>query len=1058
MNQPSLPTEEITLSVIVPCYNGGRYLSEALASLDGIQGVSYEVIIINDGSTEPETLKIIAKLDKDKYTVINQENQGLPKTRNIGIRASRGRYILPLDDDNLITAEYVYKSLAFLDSHPEYGIVYSDRKDFGLVNKIAVLPDFSIDRLISKNYIDACAIYRREVWEICNGYDENLFAFEDWEFWLNAYSRGVKFHHLPEALFYYRFKGTDASLNVQGHNDQNFAGLLSYIYAKYPLIVRNTLENSSLLEQNDDYQREIRQLTATISNMERSLTWRLLIKLDKSLDQLLGTDTAGRKNYQQIIAWLQTTSLESLATGNFNNLTELIKRAWRNIRLLSDKLRFKALPENYKIRLLILGPEQYPAVYIYRCLNLKEQLNLAGYHFIDCHYYNHLPGASDLNNYDLIILHRPDPNPAFDAWFRLCLKLNKTMIFATDDLISDHKIEAYLELEKRLTPADLAGCHNYIDAIKKIISQCHGLIVATPYLGQAMKEFNLPIFILPNRINKKHLKITRELLEIKNTQPSNNNVIIGYFSGTRFDHDHDFEIILEPLAKILDKHKNVIIRIVGYLKINQQFLNKYSSRLEFIGFAPFYGLPALVADTNINIAPLADNPQKRAKSPAKVFEAGLVGVPTVASNLETYALVINNGQDGYLCDDNDNWFKALDELIANVEKRRKIAESARQKTIISHLTNTNLAEVKIIFETIGKIKPYQKKKILFINHQESRTGAPVLLKMLIDKLSASIEFDCHVLSLDLTDDSWTYPFLFRLNDLPGSSKIEKVNGLAELLKPDLVFANTVMSIETALSFKCPKIILLHEFKSLYANYYNLKKLKEFNKVLALNYGAVKLLEQYGIKAEKISQYIELDLPAINPVIIKDSFICIGSVLYRKGLDRFIRLAQKMPAQNFIWVGNTNHVKINGNFIEYDEINFVSDDYKPGEKLTGVIRRLTIPTNVTFAGLEKETAIIADWLPKAKVLLILSYDDPYPLVASYAKMLNVNVVNLKEAGDSYQLADQNDLVLDKYDEEKIIAYLNDLQPNKTIINRALQEVIRANYREYLKIIKDILAIK
>jgi len=197
---------EPRLSVIIPCFDHGEFLVEAVASVERCVEEPRELIIINDGSKEPRTLEVLELLRQVGYRVVDQENSGLGAARNRGIDLARSPYVLPLDADNRLRSGFVTAALAVLDTQPEVGVVYGDRYDFGLRNGAVDVPPFEADSLLPFNYIDACALLRKEVWSACGGYDPTLPAWEDWELWIGAAERGWQFQHLPGEAFDYRVR------------------------------------------------------------------------------------------------------------------------------------------------------------------------------------------------------------------------------------------------------------------------------------------------------------------------------------------------------------------------------------------------------------------------------------------------------------------------------------------------------------------------------------------------------------------------------------------------------------------------------------------------------------------------------------------------------------------------------------------------------------------------------------------------------------------------------------------------------------------------------------
>jgi len=200
------PADSVDLSVVIPCYNHGQVLVDAIASVERTTPDRCELVIVNDGSTQRHTVEVLDTLRQAGYHIIDQPNQGLAAARNAGIRVARGRYILPLDADNRLASGFVADAIHVLDTEPEIAVVYGDRLEFGVRSGRARVPEFNIDRLLWWNFIDACAVYRREIWQACDGYDAGAAILEDWEFWIAAAKRGWQFRRLTNVTFEYRLR------------------------------------------------------------------------------------------------------------------------------------------------------------------------------------------------------------------------------------------------------------------------------------------------------------------------------------------------------------------------------------------------------------------------------------------------------------------------------------------------------------------------------------------------------------------------------------------------------------------------------------------------------------------------------------------------------------------------------------------------------------------------------------------------------------------------------------------------------------------------------------
>jgi glycosyltransferase involved in cell wall biosynthesis len=193
------------VSVIIPCFNQGHFLEETVASVLHQTLPDFEIIIVNDGSTDVFTNQLLANYRKDKTTVITTNNQGLAAARNNGISQATGEYILPLDADDRIDSRYLEKAVMILDGNPDIGIVYCQARLFGAVETEWCLPEFSLSEMLQDNVIFCSALFRRSDWELVGGYDPGMiYGWEDYDFWLSLLERGRGVYQIPEYLFAYR--------------------------------------------------------------------------------------------------------------------------------------------------------------------------------------------------------------------------------------------------------------------------------------------------------------------------------------------------------------------------------------------------------------------------------------------------------------------------------------------------------------------------------------------------------------------------------------------------------------------------------------------------------------------------------------------------------------------------------------------------------------------------------------------------------------------------------------------------------------------------------------
>lgn len=193
------------VSIVVPCYNQGQYVDEAVDSMLNQTFQDFEIIVINDGSTDEGTIEKLTHYEKSKTTVIHTSNQGLPAARNNGIRRAKADYIFPLDADDHFEATFLEKAVHVLDTQPEIGVVTCGMQCFGISQKRHLPKGGGVKNFLAQNNACVASMFRKRCWEEVGGYDESMRqGYEDWNFWIAITKRGWQVHVIPEYLYYYR--------------------------------------------------------------------------------------------------------------------------------------------------------------------------------------------------------------------------------------------------------------------------------------------------------------------------------------------------------------------------------------------------------------------------------------------------------------------------------------------------------------------------------------------------------------------------------------------------------------------------------------------------------------------------------------------------------------------------------------------------------------------------------------------------------------------------------------------------------------------------------------
>jgi glycosyltransferase involved in cell wall biosynthesis len=214
-------TKSYKVSIVIPCFNHGEFLPEAVASVTKIARDDIELIVVDDGSTDEGTVREVDKLVSQGIKVIRQGNNGPAGARNAAINASQGEYILPLDADDRLRSGWIDSAIAILDSDAQVGVVYGDAQCFGTRTDHWRVGPFEADKLLNWNFIHASALFRRSVWEQNSGYDLTILrGLEDWDFWLGAMEHGWRFAYMPEVFFEYRQAVQSLTTSTAGYQDQ----------------------------------------------------------------------------------------------------------------------------------------------------------------------------------------------------------------------------------------------------------------------------------------------------------------------------------------------------------------------------------------------------------------------------------------------------------------------------------------------------------------------------------------------------------------------------------------------------------------------------------------------------------------------------------------------------------------------------------------------------------------------------------------------------------------------------------------------------------------------
>ena len=338
----------------------------------------------------------------------------------------------------------------------------------------------------------------------------------------------------------------------------------------------------------------------------------------------------------------------------------------------------------------------------YRCTHLSEALELAGISSDVI-----IPGEEVfelvLQNYSVVVLHRVAHTSSLEEFINKCKSASIKVIFDTDDLIFVpelvSEVDAYVHMNSEERELFLNGLNRY----KKTLSLCKYVTVTTEKLKlEVLKMFpDKKVEIIRNAVSTEMIQHAFNAL----TLPMDSDTIrIVYMSGSK-THQKDFSVCKDAILNIIRKYKNIRMTIVGHLDLPSEF-SEFQDRVDIIPFVMWSKLPEIYRNQHINLAPLEYyNSFTESKSELKYLEAGLLGIPTIASDIGAYNKVIISGENGLLCSNESEWFEAIELLICDKMLRYFIGAKAKSLIIEQNSTNslsrTIISKYKNLFGEIS---------------------------------------------------------------------------------------------------------------------------------------------------------------------------------------------------------------------------------------------------------------------------------------------------------------------------------------------------------------------
>lgn len=246
------------VTVIITSYNKAPFLNEAIESCLNQTFKDFELLIIDDGSSD-NSLEIIESYSEEpRVRILTQENKGVIYTRNRAIKEAKGDYVLQLDGDDKLGVDFLSESVPILENESQVSIVYFGTEFIGEKSGVWNLGEYSLKKQLTTNLIVVSSLFRRSDYFLTEGYrDEFKSGLEDWDFWLSIIELGGEVRQLKSVNFFYRILNNSRNNSIPNENL-----LKQKIFENHSsLYLENGLDSTNLLWQ-------LRQRDEVISSLQ----------------------------------------------------------------------------------------------------------------------------------------------------------------------------------------------------------------------------------------------------------------------------------------------------------------------------------------------------------------------------------------------------------------------------------------------------------------------------------------------------------------------------------------------------------------------------------------------------------------------------------------------------------------------------------------------------------------------------------------------------------------------------------------------------------------------
>ncbi|MBR5647940.1 glycosyltransferase [Candidatus Saccharibacteria bacterium] len=347
--------------------------------------------------------------------------------------------------------------------------------------------------------------------------------------------------------------------------------------------------------------------------------------------------------------------------------------------------------------ILYIAQDSESAQYRYRCLNVAQAIENSHKYFVKIFLKDKIGDAEQrLSEASLVVIERQTAKDGVILDFiKKAHGQNVKVLLDIDDLVFDYR--DLLTLMRSTNSKNVFYWVGYFWGIRRIAKKVDGFIVTNDFLGKKIQRtFRRPYKVIFNSLNREQIEKSKEYLKKKSS-----GFRIGYFSGSP-THTKDFRMVEPELLRFLDKHKEVKLDVVGYMEFSSQAAGYIKSgRIKIHKLVSYLEMLEMMAEVNVNIAPLLINDFTNCKSELKFFEAAAVETTTIASPSFTFKNAISDGKNGFLAEPGE-WYSKLEYLYEHPEENKKMAKAARNYALKHYAGEEFLKQIEEAYDYFAK--------------------------------------------------------------------------------------------------------------------------------------------------------------------------------------------------------------------------------------------------------------------------------------------------------------------------------------------------------------------